>query len=118
MLDFVWGAPAEAAFRALARRGLGEDDADIAYVQIGAMAGPEAAVPASLLRSRRIRITGSGAGSASTAEIMDELPAYMQHISDGSVTVPARPFPLSRVTEAWTATTTDGGGDRIVVVPN
>jgi hypothetical protein len=40
VLDFVWGAPAEAAFAALARRGLEEDDADISYVQIGALAGP------------------------------------------------------------------------------
>jgi NADPH:quinone reductase-like Zn-dependent oxidoreductase len=115
VLDYVWGPPAESAFRALGRRGLSEDAADIAYVQIGAMAGPEAAVPSSLLRSRRIRITGSGAGSASTAEIMRQLPAYIQHIADGVITVPARVVPLSQVAAAWT--TAHEGGDRVVVVP-
>ncbi|MGA9273959.1 MAG: hypothetical protein WBV67_10765, partial [Candidatus Cybelea sp.] len=48
VLDFLWSAPAESTFAALAKRGLEADRADIAYVQIGAAAGPEAAVPAAL----------------------------------------------------------------------
>jgi NADPH:quinone reductase-like Zn-dependent oxidoreductase len=115
VLDFVWGAPAEAAFAALARRGLEEDDTDLSYVQIGALAGAEAAVPAALLRSRRIRITGSGAGSASVQRIMAELPGYIQMIAEGRVDVPVRVFPLSAVTDAWAASA--GGGERVVVVP-
>ena len=115
VLDYLWGAPAESAFRALGRRGLSEDPADISYVQIGAMAGGEAAVPSALLRSRRIRITGSGAGSASTAEIIGQLPAYIQRIADGDITVPARVVPLSRVAAGWAAAAE--GGDRVVIVP-
>lgn len=80
------------------------------------MAGAEAAVPSSLLRSRRIRITGSGAGSAQLAEIMRQLPAYIQHIADGVITVQARVVPLSRVSAAWAAA--QDGGDRVVVVPD
>lgn len=114
VLDFVWGAPAEAAFAALARQGLEEDKADISYVQIGALAGAQAAVPAALLRSRRIRITGSGAGSASVDTIMAELPGYTQMIAEGRVDVPVRVFPLSAVTDAWVAAA--GGGERVVVV--
>jgi len=116
VLDFVWGAPAEAAFAALARRGLEEDNADISYVQIGALAGPEAAVPAALLRSRRLRITGSGAGSASRETIMAELPGYLQIIAEGRVDIPVRVFPLSAVTDAWTASAR--GGERVVVIPD
>lgn len=112
----VWGAPAEAAFRALARHGLGEDDADVAYVQIGAVARPEAALPAALLRSRDVRFTGSGAGSASVTEVTTELPAYMERIADRSIIVPHHAYPLSRTTQAWTATQTSG--TRIVVVPD
>ncbi|HUC22479.1 MAG TPA: zinc-binding alcohol dehydrogenase family protein [Streptosporangiaceae bacterium] len=115
VLDFVWGAPAEAAFAALARRGLEEDDADIAYVQIGALAGGEAAVPSALLRSRRIRISGSGAGSASIDTIMAELPGYIEMIANGSVEVPVRVFALSAVSQAWAAA--GSGGERVVVVP-
>jgi NADPH:quinone reductase-like Zn-dependent oxidoreductase len=103
VLDYLWATAAETAFAALAKRGLEEDTADIAYVQIGAMAGPDAKVPSSLLRSRRIRISGSGAGSASIAEIMKQIPLYMQLIADGKVTVPTKTFPLSSIAEAWTA---------------
>jgi NADPH:quinone reductase-like Zn-dependent oxidoreductase len=115
VLDFVWGAPAEAMFAALGRRGLDEDSASTAYVQIGSLAGPEAAVPSSLLRSRRIQISGSGAGSASTAAIRAQLPVYMQLIADGRVQVPTRTFPLSRVSDGWTAAR--DSGSRVVIVP-
>ncbi len=115
VLDFLWAAAAETAFASLARRGLEEDTADIAYVQIGAAAGPEAAVPATLLRSRRIRVSGSGAGSAQIADIMAEVPAYMQLIADRSVDVPTKTMPLSSISEAWTASA--DGTYRVVVVP-
>jgi D-arabinose 1-dehydrogenase-like Zn-dependent alcohol dehydrogenase len=101
VLDFVWGAAAESTFAALGRHGLGEDDADISYIEIGATSGANASVPASLLRSRRIRISGSGAGSASVTQIMREIPAYLQLIADGKVVVPTEVYPLSRVAEAW-----------------
>jgi NADPH:quinone reductase-like Zn-dependent oxidoreductase len=116
VLDYLWAGAAESAFAALARRGLDEDSADIAYVQIGAMAGPDARVPAALLRSRRIRISGSGAGSASIAEIMKQVPAYMQLISDGEIDVPTKTFPLSAAAEAWSASTSEPR--RAVIVPS
>jgi D-arabinose 1-dehydrogenase-like Zn-dependent alcohol dehydrogenase len=115
VLDFLWASVAETAFASLARRGLEEDTADIAYVQIGAIAGPEAAVPAALLRSRRIRISGSGTGSAQIADIMAEVPVYMQLIADRSVDIPTKTVTLSSISQAWTASA--DGADRIVVVP-
>lgn len=115
VLDLVWAAPAEAMFAALGRRGLEEDSASIAYVQIGSLAGPEAAVPSSLLRSRRIQISGSGAGSASIATIRAQLPVYMQLIADGRVQVPTRTFPLPRIADGWVAAR--DSGSRVVIVP-
>lgn len=114
VLDFLWGVPAESVFAALGRRGLEADSADIAYVQIGSAAGLQAAVPAALLRSRKIRITGSGAGSASIANIIAEIPRYIALISDGAVDVPIRAFPLSMVAEAWKAA--EVGRPRVVVL--
>jgi NADPH:quinone reductase-like Zn-dependent oxidoreductase len=115
VLDFVWGPVAETAFQALGRRGLGEDTADIRYVQIGALAGAEAAVPSSLLRSRKLTISGSGAGSVPAASIRAQIPAYIQLIADGSVQVPFRTFPLSDVGAAWTASAEPG--PRVVLIP-
>ena len=115
VLDFLWASAAETAFASFARRGLEEDTADIAYTQIGATAGPDAAVPAALLRSRRIHISGSGAGSAKITDIMAEVPVYMRLIADGSVNVPTKTVPLSSISEAWTASADPT--HRIVVVP-
>lgn len=115
VLDYLWAAAAETAFAALARRGLEEDTANIAYVQIGAMAGPDAAVPAALLRSRRIRISGSGAGSASIANVMAQIPVYMQLIADRKIDVPTQTFALSSISEAWIAPAESTR--RIVIVP-
>jgi hypothetical protein len=116
VLDFLWGAVAETAFRALAREGFGEDHADIKYVQIGALAGAEAAVPSALLRSRKLTISGSGAGSVAAADIKAQIPAYIQLIADGSVQLPFRTFPLSDAGAAWTASA--GSGPRVVLVPD
>ncbi len=114
VLDFVWGPVAETAFQALRRTGLSDDRADISYVQIGALAGREAAVPSSLLRSRKLTISGSGAGSVPAAGINAEIPRYIELIADGSVQVPYRTFPLSEVGAAWTASAQ--AGPRVVVV--
>ncbi|HEY1882229.1 MAG TPA: hypothetical protein VGG51_04220 [Candidatus Cybelea sp.] len=115
VLDFLWAGAAEAAFRALGRHGLDEDRANISYVEIGAMAGPDAAVPASLLRSRHIRISGSGAGSASIADVVAQIPIYMQLIADHKIDVPTQPFTLSSIADAWAAS--ESSGRRAVVVP-
>ncbi len=114
VLDFVWGPVAGTAFQVLGRRGLHEDSSAIKYVQIGALAGAEAAVPSSLLRSRKITISGSGAGSVAAADIKAQIPAYIQLIADGSVQVPYRTFPLSDAAAAWTASAESG--PRVVLV--
>lgn len=108
VLDYLWGAPAEAMFDALGRRGLDEDTANIAYVQIGALAGAEAALPAALLRSRRIRVQGSGAGSVGVEFIRAQLPAYVELLATGGVDARFETCPLSRVAEAWAATPEPG----------
>ncbi|PWW67206.1 quinone oxidoreductase family protein [Actinokineospora spheciospongiae] len=110
VLDYLWGPVAEAAFAVLGRG----SEADTAYAQIGSLAGPEASLPADLLRGRRIRITGSGIGSVSPEEMLAEAPEVMARFADGSMQVPHTAFPLSRVGEAWAHT----GRSRAVVVPD
>ena len=114
VLDFVWSTAAEAVWESLGRRGLDEDTADIAHVQIGATGGATAALPAPLLRSRRFTVRGFGAGSAPLAEIMAALPRFMDDVADGRIVTQVRAFPLSRVAEAWAYT----GPERAVVVPD
>ncbi|MGI5218960.1 hypothetical protein [Nocardia sp. CA-290969] len=82
--------------------------------QIGSLAGLAASLPADLLRSRRIRVTGSGVGSRSAEEMLAETSEVMARFADGSLQLPYTAFPLSRVGEAWAHT----GRSRVVVVPD
>ncbi len=115
VLDFVWGPVAEAAFAALGRRGLNADAADISYVEIGSTAGEHAALPAMLLRSRRIRVLGSGAGSIDVRDVIKAVPAYIDLLASGRLSLPVRAVPLSQIAEAWAASS--NSDERIVVIP-
>lgn len=101
ILDFVWGDPAEVVWEALARSGFDDDDADIVHIQIGAAAGETAGLPASLLRSRRFRVHGSGAGSTPIATILRELPTLFEHIASGRIAVPTATYALDDLDAAW-----------------
>lgn len=114
VLDFVWGGVAEAALEALHRRSMDENDAAVSYIQIGDLAGTTAVIPAPVLRSRRIELRGSGAGSLPMAAVAAEIPTYLGLLAAGSVQVNAAAFPLSDVAAAWTAPLP--GGTRAVLV--
>ena len=113
VLDYVWGEPAETTFEALNQPEEREDAADITYVQIGSLAGRNAALPAALLRSRKIRIIGSGLGSVSMSFIVQAMPEYVARIAAGDVEVPIETYSLSDVAQAWTAKSKDNA--RIVL---
>lgn len=113
VLDYVWGQPAETMFEALNQPEEREDAADITYVQIGSLAGQKAALPAALLRSRKIRIIGSGLGSVSMSFIVQSMPEYVARIAEGHVEVPIETYSLSDVAQAWTAKSKDNA--RIVL---
>lgn len=114
VLDYVWGPVAEATFAALGKTAEDDDSAPVDYVQIGSLAGHEAALPAALLRSRRIRITGSGRGSVSKEQIIAELPDIIAGFADGTFDAPYTVYPLSRVDEAWA----HQSRTRAVIVPD
>jgi hypothetical protein len=70
-------------------------------------------VPAALLRSRRFRIEGSGAGATSLQRVMQEIPRYLDLLASGQVTAPIRSYPLADITAAWEASAV--AGERVVV---
>ncbi|BCJ49931.1 NADPH:quinone reductase [Actinoplanes sp. NBRC 14428] len=101
VLDFLWGPPAAATMAAvLAGRDPGAGP--LTWINLGEMAGAEAAVPAGLLRSSRLRLIGSGQGSLTGAETAAEVPAVAALIADGTFAVPASPVPLRDVERTWT----------------
>ncbi|HEY7633808.1 MAG TPA: zinc-binding dehydrogenase [Thermoleophilaceae bacterium] len=114
VLDYVWGEPTARAMADVVT-GRGDRSKPLTWIEIGAVAGPEAAIPAAALRAARLQIVGSGIGSVPGRDFLKELPKLIEAIVDGAFDVRARAVPLSQVEETWT--TTAGTGDRIVLVP-
>jgi NADPH:quinone reductase-like Zn-dependent oxidoreductase len=114
VIDYVWGEPtARAIVDLLTARA--DRAAPLTWIQIGSVAGPEAAIPSAALRSARLQIVGSGIGSVPGRDFVKELPKLASAIADGAFDVRARAVPLAEVERAWTETA--GASDRIVLVP-
>jgi hypothetical protein len=89
--------------------------APLTWIEIGSVAGPEAAIPSAALRSARLRIVGSGIGSVPGRDFVKELPKLASAVADGASDVRARAVPLAEVEQAWTDPA--GRSDRTVLVP-
>lgn len=114
IVDYLWSRPAvNLLTAALADR---EDPSrPLTLVQVGSMAGAEAAIPAAALRSRNLRVVGSGIGSIPMPEVMTEMPKIIAAVAADTFDAPIRAVALDEVESAWTAET--GPGMRIVLVP-
>lgn len=73
ILDYLWGAPAEALLKAVENKGLSRAAPRVRYIQIGSSAGATITLPASALRSSGVELLGSGFGSASMREILQSV---------------------------------------------
>lgn len=109
VLDYLWGDAAETMFRALGT--LDPVGVLTSYVNIGDVISASVSLPASLLRSRKISLSGSGIGSIDMRRYLAEARTYLSHIASGAVTVDAKAYDLADVGEAWEA----GPGPRPVV---
>lgn len=114
VIDYLWGQPAERAFLALLRPRADRGRA-LTWIQVGSIAGRTAALPSEALRSANVQVIGSGQGSVSTGNILAELPALAEAITQGAFKIETRTMPLADVEEAW-ATPIDGS-QRIVLTP-
>jgi NADPH:quinone reductase-like Zn-dependent oxidoreductase len=114
VIDYVWGAPtARAMVDILTTRA--DRSAPLTWIEIGSVAGPEAAIPSAALRSARLQIVGSGIGSVPGHDFVKELPKLASAVADRAFEVSARAVPLADVEQAWAATA--GMADRLVFVP-
>lgn len=114
VIDYVWGAPTEAAVTALltARTDRGRA---LTWLQLGSVAGPTAALPSVAFRSANFQVLGSGQGSVPTAGMLAELPELATQILSGVFAVNPVTVPLAGVERAWTTPTVPG--ERVVIVP-
>jgi NADPH:quinone reductase-like Zn-dependent oxidoreductase len=114
VLDYLWGPPtARALVDVLTNRR--DRGRTLTWIEIGAVAGPEASIPAAALRSARLKLVGSGIGSVARHDFIEELPALAATVTDGTFVLSAEPTPLADVEAVWTSSA--GTSDRIVFVP-
>ena len=100
VIDYLWGTAAETVMTA-ALTTRPDPSGRLAWVHIGALAGPSITLPSAALRSRNLVIMGSGQGSLSPASIAAELPAIIAELASGTLTTDALPLPLREVETAW-----------------
>ncbi|WP_123308409.1 zinc-binding alcohol dehydrogenase family protein [Cellulomonas sp. PhB143] len=112
VLDYTWGAPTEAALPAVLTHRT-DRGAPLDWIQIGSTAGADITLPSYVLRAANLRILGSGQGSVTAAGIVAELPALVDALVAGALTVEAEPVPLEHVEAAFTAPAE--GARRVVV---
>jgi NADPH:quinone reductase-like Zn-dependent oxidoreductase len=115
VLDFVWG---ETTGRTMAKVITERADRGqpLAWIEIGSVTSPTAAIPSAALRAARLQIIGSGIGSVPGRDIVDELPSLVKEIVRGTFRVGAKAMPLSSVERAWAEAAHTG--ERIVLIPN
>ncbi len=113
VLDYIGGAPSEAAMRAILQART--DSAQLLdWVHIGSIGGSTVTIDGAALRSRALRISGSGFGSVSPAVYQKELPEAAKAIASGALVVQPRRFALADIEDAWAHT--DEPGERTVIV--
>ncbi|PWJ54196.1 NADPH:quinone reductase [Quadrisphaera granulorum] len=102
VVDYLWGQPTAQALRAVipARA---DDDQRLTWVQVGSVAGATSPIPSAALRATNLALLGSGQGSVSTRDIVDELGELAALVTSGGFQLTTRTEPLSRVEKVWAA---------------
>ncbi len=105
VLDYLWGAPAEAFMAAAIGYGSAEAAPRIRFVNIGSLSGASLALPAGAVRSSGIEIVGSGLGSLATEALMRSVSALMRVVDNAQLRIAAEAVPLTDVASAWSSDT-------------
>jgi NADPH2:quinone reductase len=103
VLDYLWGAPAEAILAAISQKGLSHASSRIRFVQIGESAGRTITLPAATLRSSGLELLGSGFGSASMKQIFEALADFFSSAAKQPFHIDIKTAPLRDAESLWNA---------------
>jgi NADPH:quinone reductase-like Zn-dependent oxidoreductase len=119
VLDYLWGEPAERLLTALADSHPSTHYHSTRFIQIGSMAGMTINLPAGILRSTGIVLSGVGIGSVPPEVLgrarVEALPRMFDMVAAGQLHLSTLPRPLAEVEQAWTAA--EPSGTRVVLTP-
>ena len=113
VIDYVWGHPVEVLLSTLARKEFAVIKTETRLVQVGESAGPTISLPAAVLRSTALTITGT-AGIPPMEVLVDALQKVMAHGASGELTVATKSVALREIEESWVR---EYPGRRVVVKP-
>jgi NADPH:quinone reductase-like Zn-dependent oxidoreductase len=114
VLDYLWGSPAEAALEAISQTGLQFPVSRTRFVQIGSSAGATIMLAAATLRSSGLELFGSGLGSVSIEQIMQEVSKFFGEAGRAPFQINIRTASLCDVEALWTRSE---AGTRLVFRP-
>ena len=100
VVDYLYGAIAQAAIPAILTR-RSDRSTRLDWVQVGAITGPEITIASTLLRGADFTLLGSGQGSVSTRDIVNELVPLMTAVHAGAFALATDPRPVSEVERVW-----------------
>jgi NADPH:quinone reductase-like Zn-dependent oxidoreductase len=101
VVDYLWGRPTELLLEALARGFKAQATHRTRLVEVGASAGKTITLPAEVLRSIDLTLTGSGFGAASLERIFAAIPSLFEMAAAGKLQIAVDPIPLGEVESAW-----------------
>ncbi|HMH16299.1 MAG TPA: zinc-binding alcohol dehydrogenase family protein [Edaphobacter sp.] len=102
VLDYLWGAPAEAVLAAIAQKGLSRTAPRIRFVQVGESAGKTISLAGGTLRSSGVELLGSGFGSASMEQIFVAIGEMFKEAAKRPFVNRVKTAALHDVGELWT----------------
>jgi NADPH2:quinone reductase len=112
IVDYVWGAPAEAAIAAVTRKVSSLAAPRVRLVQVGSSADPTITLSSAPLRSFGLAILGSGLGTFTMAQMGQAMPALLAIAS--KLTLDIDEVPLADIERVWDQ---PQGPRRIVLMP-
>ncbi|HTZ83269.1 MAG TPA: zinc-binding alcohol dehydrogenase family protein [Candidatus Acidoferrales bacterium] len=116
VIDYLWGAPAEALLSGLSREDFDAGSLRLRWVEVGESAGAAISLPAAALRSSRLEILGAGSGNAPTSPEMwvDAIQKLLANVASGAIRIDTEKVPLADVETAWSR---KFPGRRVVLIP-
>ena len=107
IIDYLWGHPTEMVIAALGRQGMTRSAPRVRLIVTGQTAGSTISLPASVLSSSGLEISGSGLGTISPERIRKAMPQLIAKVASSNLHIDTEAVPLSEIEAAWQRQTSD-----------
>lgn len=114
VIDYLWGRPTEALLAAITRAEFAAVTRETRLVQVGESAGPAISLPAAVLRSTALTISGT-AGIPPREVLVDAMQQVMERAAQGKLRIETERVALADIETVWQRQ--EQSGRRIVVAP-